>query len=298
MKYWIYAEGADEVEFALLLAKEIFRFDVRAQINGSDKFEGLEKHKLAKLPIKTYPECFIYVGGKPLGYKKLPNATRFFVSTNLSQVQPIPLKDKFYTAVPRNEGCYLGCYLNDLIKNYTFQNDDSSNEIHEIGLLLSNTKPSRLDHLIKKLNHGTRLKFILPLKYQDVKFGDYTIEFLSDLDLLKKSSVVILDNVSDSLKATLLNCPQIVVKSLPFWSTLFMKGEVNILNSLLNSDVFVNYSIKSIDNIVDTVNSTLNNHEAYASVLAQYQKIKNILGAELASRNIAKDIISNLESAS
>ncbi len=291
MEYWICADGQDETSFAYLIAKELFRYDVRAIINGFDDFENLSKSNFNSNPPKKDSPQIIQIAKQA---EKV--GSDFFLSTDLSQAPKLSYIGKIYSAMPHNSADYVGCYLNDLIKDYTFEETNERSDNHSLGILLTESDASFIDKLVREVKMCQYLGLILPIELRKGnRVADKSIRFLSKLDLLKNASMVIVDNDYDSLKAAILNCPQILLKPRTSLKNLFKKEDVNILNRLLKSNHFKKYSSRSIDLMLKDVQSLLKDHESYAFVLSHYQEVREILGAESTARNIAKDIISSLE---
>ena len=295
MDYWIYADGQDESSFAYLLAREIFRYDVRASINGTDEFEELSDKHFKTISSKQDSSFIIYIGQHPRN-RSNSKRTSFVVSTSFTHNGSSSSRVKYYSVIPKHDLEYQGCYLNDLIKSYSFQETIDQFENHRLGILLNNPNFTFVKKLVLEAKKHQNLVLILPLEWERIgKFMDKSIQFLPKLDLLKNASAVVVDNNKDSLIAALLNCPQILLKPKPSFKDLFKKGEIDVVNKILESTFFKQYSSRSIGPIMNEVQLMLKNHEHYASFLAKYQEIREILGAESTARNIAKDIVSNLE---
>ncbi len=297
MKYWISAEGFDQVSFAYLLAKEIFRFDVRAHINLKENSEELNRRDFSLTPDKQKAYgCFIRIGDKYINTTNQKKIRKYFISTRLSKLKAIPGIEQQYAAIPDTAFGYKGCYLSDLIKAHSFKEIKDSLENYTIGILLKNAKFRSIDKIIQKVKKNAKnLQFILPETFKYKKTNNAIIEYQPELDLLKNSSLVILDNDYNSLKATLLNCPQIRIKATSFFNKVLKQNRGMILNDLLKKNFFTDYSIHSHEQINDEVHHLLGDHKYYASFLSEYQKIRNLLGVEPTARNLAREIVDSLE---
>ncbi len=293
MKYWISAEGSNETTFAYLLAKEIFRFDVRALINGRRELEELHIDDFRQSISVDDLQCFVRIGKNFKRPRIGRSIESFFISTNLLKLNSTQNIHHF-APVPSSNINYLGCYLNDVIKAYSFKNIVDRPNRHVIGILMSNSSSSLTEKIVEALMAETDYGFVLSKSMQGIKITSEAISYEEEFDLLRNASLVILEDNDSSLKAALLNCPQIFLKSGFFIEKFIGRNKRSIVNSLLG-EPFIARTKRSINDIKSATNTLLNDHESYASFLSEYQKMKDVLGIEPTARKLAKEIVTLLE---
>ena len=62
MKYLIHARGGDPLLFANILSEELFRFDIRAEINGRESIEVLSVGSFSSSAFDVNADVIIVIG--------------------------------------------------------------------------------------------------------------------------------------------------------------------------------------------------------------------------------------------
>lgn len=327
MKYCIVTTCKESVDYAKLLATEILRFDIRAQLfanSGNSVIElgdelnfdsGYRRIKSSHFSIKTY-DLFIVIGDR-FDTKLLAKAKSAGIKTSYFQITfdhssghknyTLALK-KFdrvfidlpiYSDHPKSET--MGHYLNDLIRKYDFA--DHETDQLKVGFLIGNK--SRIPHfikLIKKLSPTVSgCEWLIGLDSSMDQIANTGIESISNarvvgqkFDVLKYANVVIVDSEKDAISASFLNCPQVFMANKKGLFS-FSKSKRSLINCVLNKDLIKNFPSNQYDSIAAELNLVLNDHEYCASMMAGYQEFKEKVGTQPVARNAAQKIIDWLE---
>ena len=196
--------------FDRFLSLQLHRLDIRAVINGKENPEELTEDDFRNSRKAYDVDCQVIIGER-FNLRKVNQKTKtVFFSTSLKRREKNIKADRKFSTIPRKGFEYVGCHLNDEVKNHDFS-DSPFLDIQSIGLLTSEKSIMRLLPVIKEIgNYG----ILLP-KHLEGKFNSNgkNIQFQHEFDVLKNANIVLIDNNEDSLKAALLNCPQVFIDS-------------------------------------------------------------------------------------
>lgn len=302
MNYLIYANQEDTIAFASILAKEIFRFDIRAVVNTAGSYEALERG-LFEPDFESESDVLISIGF-PLKSSLFRKAKAFGVKTLLiaasHSVQSSRNRryDLTFSYLPIPDGVrYEGNYHVDLVKQQQFEGEQSGLTIGFIFDASFNQFRS-FKRLLRQIHERFPKASILvsdkqiASRLESKSFGGMKPTFRSTYEILQFANAVIVVGEDSSLKAALMNCPQIYVAH---ERGFFRAKQAPLISQLLGRKVLKSFSIRKANEIALELDLILSNHEYSASMLSDYQEVFIKLGGLPAARNMAQKIIDWIE---
>ncbi|MEP1035114.1 hypothetical protein [Ekhidna sp.] len=326
MKYLIVTNSPESNNYAKLLAAELRRYDIRAEIFTNVNGRVEQSNENFEFPVKSKPikskhlknsgfDLLIVIGetfDKRLVQKVTSRGafTCFFQLTlnykdaNSIYQSALTLFDKVFVDLPIHNpeanSNQIGHFLNDIIRKHHFS-ENYSDQLR-IGALLSDEKNiGKLKKIIREfqkkskecqwivyVNMPTEISKSRFRSLENVKVVD------SELNLLKYANAVIVDSELDSIAAAFLNCPQISISG-KYGIFGFTKTKKPLINECLKTDIIKNLIPNEHELIVGELSSLLNDHEHCASMMASYQKFKDKVGTQPVARTAAQMITEWLE---
>ena len=106
---------------------------------------------------------------------------------------------------------------------------------------------------------------------------------------IRNSNVVIPTDQFSNVLAAMVNCPLVNV----FKKSLFTRSNnrVTCINSILNTEVVKNIESGDIKEISDELYKLLNDHNYSATMLNEYQHLKDKIGTQPFARVVAQEIV-------
>lgn len=307
MRYFISAVSKDGKRFAKILAAELFRFDIRAQINGFDELDLFDSgsKNVPAFDAKEY-DLVIQIGPQ-LDAQILRKAIRYRIKSCLIAIDSTNLKtnsvnkfDLVYWDIPIDSPKinYVGNYFLDLMNAHEYRELPPSAN-YRLGFLSSDPQLDRGTlKLLKELRYKYKEAklFINEQSYVSKELKNVNFIVDSELNILKNCNLTITTNNTFSLKSALLNCPQVNIYSynkLGFRRLFKSKSHLPV-NQLLKKEVIPSFSSKKIPLIMDEIDQILTDHQYCARMMSDYQDIRAQLQSP-AARNMAKEIVDFME---
>ncbi len=220
----------------------------------------------------------------------------------------LPFEVDFYRS-HAYEVQYVGNPLIDSIKDYSFDQNFSLNgdQINVAVLpgsrkqeILSSTKIiGEIAKTSPKLHfHVAAVDNVEPKIYDGYKsLPNVSVHLDKTYEILKESNVAIVTSGTATLEAALLNCPQVVVyRGHPitiFIAKLLVKIKwISLVNLIANKTIVKeliqeNYNPASV---LKEINLIVNDQNYCAGMMADYQELRGVIGAERASGKAAQHI--------
>lgn len=307
MRYFLRVDSQDGEQFAQILAEELFRFDIRARINGFDDIDLFKSgnHNKIGLAPNEY-DIFIQLGHQ-VDTGLLKKTRKFgkkscFIAIDSTQlkVKSVNKFDLVYWDIPMDSPKikYIGNYFLDQMNAHEYRELPPSTK-YRLGFLSSDRQLDRRTlKLLRELSNKYKEAeiFINEPSYVPKELENVNVIVDSELNILKNCNLAITTNNIFSLKSALLNCPQVNIYSnhgIGF-SALFQNKSHLLVNQLLKKEVIPSFSIKKIPLIMDEIDKILVDHQYCATIMSEYQNVRAQLQSP-AARNMAKEIVDFME---
>lgn len=305
------------------LWKEIKRYDVRADIRyiGKEFYEGDElaaslnsQYRWSvqlREELRSFSPDLIAV----LGFSGVNSQMIKFLKTNGAKISFMQgmkdafiskkvgkissLIDKLLLVYPHEvaqlkqvgiDSVYIGNPQTDAIRVYDYDSNSLiENSGASVGIILNKKSLNKLKNWLTVLSDNMpEIQFIVASDEAFIKKNN--IHFVASaklLDLLKQCNVALV-SPEFSLSATLLNCPHLVLSTPKFY--WFFEKNVSLVNVLARKEQVKQYntSTKHLMKILLELDEILNNHQYYASIVQDLQKVKDQLGTEPVARKAGR----------
>jgi lipid-A-disaccharide synthase len=234
--------------------------------------------------------------------------------------------DKMLVILPFEEGYYkkhnyevdyIGNPLVDAIKEYDF---DNSFQLDEVKVNIAVLPGSRKQEIVNSSavinqiakNNPTYNFLIAGVNNVDRQLYDRfekleNIELYIDktYDILKHCNAAIVTSGTATLETALLNCPQVVVYKANalsvFIARLLVKIKwISLVNLIAHKEVVKELiqEAYSATNVMKEISKIINDHGYCASMLSEYQELKNSIGTIPASKRASEAVVEWLRSGS
>ncbi len=199
---------------------------------------------------------------------------------------------------------YIGNHIFDLVKDHEFERNLAIDEKETNVAVLYDQEMNggKFDKVLQQLIKASpRLKFHISsngdgsIQNSIGKLPNVHVHLDKTYNLLKHCNLSITSSGLSSLEATFLNCPQVVVNQRGF-SLFKKKKQPSLVNSIAGKNVVK--ELQTSSEILDEINLILNDQHYCASMLSEYQIIKEKVGHQRASKRAAQIIVDFLESSS
>ncbi len=312
MKYLIIASNKLEATIGNKLADQLSIQDIRSEI---EKLQLPIQFREVKRKLKAFdPDLLIVVGpnklnAKLFSYAKRQGIRNCYYDLSFSKKLNGGKPDLTLLTLPQNQESefehYIGNPILDLVKDYEFEEDFSLDD-HAVNIALI-LEEKLNQSAIKKINsiikESPKSNFHISTGDGDKNRNKITklpnVTFYADktFDLLKQCNLAITSSDQSNLEAVFLNCPQIIIKGQESKFSFFKKPrKASVVNSIAGKQVVK--ELQTTTEIKQEMDLILNDQQYCATMLDEYQEIKNKIGHERASKKAAQIIVDFLESSS
>lgn len=307
MRYYIVSRDCNQL--VSKLCDEILRLDVRAEFEMHKPskrfyaFSAIKKNiELFELDVLICTDEFktnqLTSLAKRKGIKSCLIKTNSSTSNtkNFDKVLDVNPENKHEKTAPEHH--YIGHYIVDLVKDYTFNPKyDLEEDIVNIAVIVENRKEANQALKVVERIANLELKYQFHFSEQNhIQSGRFdNIHFVEThkYDLLRNCNAALVFYSFASLEAACLNCPQIYVsrKTNP-------KSYESLVNLMASKRIIKEYRAGQTEKLRDELSQLLEDQHYCANMLAEYQIVKDKIGNERALRNAARIIVEWLESSS
>ncbi|MFK7951668.1 MAG: hypothetical protein AB8B73_02385 [Ekhidna sp.] len=276
MRYAIYSEDKIDYQIGLILKKEIERFDVRSSVS-------LERYSTEL--TSDHVDAVIFIGVS-LPRKKVFSIPHYFLYMSYrDNVRGIKFSRSLKVITDLNSNTteeVEGSPLFDLFRNKSLSNE------------FQNKKPYIL--ILKRGLKSVDKKLYILRKTFKSNYSNHDIMLSSVDDVLenphavKEASAAVTSCALGEMLALHYNVPFVRLTRKPFFSSI----EKSILNLVAGRTIVKQFPLKSKEKIIDEINKCLNDHQYNASLMFEFQTLKERVSRPMI-RNFAKKIVESLE---
>lgn len=264
--------------------------------------------RLAKRLVKSETKIFYYIAPKVWAWNQ---SRAHKIREYIDKLYTIlPFETKFFNKYSVNSK-YVGNPLVERIDSWLLNNPKNTDQENTIAILPGSRHQevsTMLELMLQVVPSFKDFSFVVagvdnlePSVYEPIKkLINVKIEFGSTYEILRRSKAAIVTSGTATLETALFNIPQVVCYKTSFISYLIGRAIIKVkyisLVNLIAGREIVKELIQSNlnkENLVRELDQLINSSSKRDSILNDYNEIRNLLGKESASKNVALDIVCN-----